>query len=169
MENELQVKREYFDISSDEIINLSYETGSVNDDITTGHYRYEKLQELENTKIYTESAASKPRMSYAKLITEALENSLNGTLTLSEICKSISARHYYYKIEEPKWQNCIKSVLSAKEDFTKVSRVYMKDPTITSYHQGFLWKLSKKKELSEESNVEAMKPRKSYEIKEPRF
>ena len=44
----------------------------------------------------------------------------------------------------------------------------MRDPTITSYHQGFLWMLSKKKELSEESNVEfeAIKPRKSYEIED---
>ena len=168
MENEIQVKGEYVDINSDEFNNVSYETEDVNDDITTVHYYYEKLQECENSKIYTESDTLKPRISYAKLITEALENSLNGTLTLSEICKSISARHHYYKIEEPKWQNCIKSVLSAKESFTKVSRVYMRNPTITSYHQGFLWMLSKKKELSEESNVEfeAIKPRKSYEIED---
>ena len=168
MENEIQVKGEYVDINSDEFNNVSYETENVNDDINTVHYYYEKLQECENSKIYTESTTLKPRMSYAKLITEALENSLNGTLTLSEICKSISARHHYYKIEEPKWQNCIKSVLSAKEDFTKVSRVYMKDPTITSYHQGFLWTLSKKKELSEKSKFEfeEIKPRKSYGIED---
>ena len=68
----------------------------------------EKLQVCENTKNYNESETLKPRMSYAKLIAEALEKSSNGTLSLSEICKSISIQHPYYKIEEPKWQNCLK-------------------------------------------------------------
>ena len=46
----------------------------------------------------TDTETSKPKMSYAKLISEALLNSPNGMLVLSDIYESISARHPYYKM-----------------------------------------------------------------------
>jgi len=51
-------------------------------------------------KKYLTGRATKPRMTYSELITEALQNSSSGMLTISEIYDSVSSRYPYYKIED---------------------------------------------------------------------
>ena len=60
-----------------------------------------------------QTSFEKPKMSYKKLITEALINSSNGMLLASDICKAISAKHPYYKMETTKnWEKSISADLS---------------------------------------------------------
>ena len=70
-----------------------------------------------------QTSFEKPKMSYKKLITEALINSSNGMLLASDIYKAISAKHPYYKMETTKnWKKCIIADLSkccVKEGNTK--------------------------------------------------
>merc|ERR1712210_8156 len=47
----------------------------------------------------------KPKLTYAELIAEALSNTSEGMLVLSDIYKAISASHPYYRLENPNWQN----------------------------------------------------------------
>ena len=59
----------------------------------------------------TYTGMSKPKLSYAKLISEALLNSPNGMLILSDIYKSISARHPYYQMDlssRSSWQKTVR-------------------------------------------------------------
>ena len=63
----------------------------------------------------------KPKMSLSQLISEALVNSHDGMLVLSDIVKSISVKYPFYKLESQKWQNSLKYTLSMKEAFTKAS------------------------------------------------
>ncbi len=82
-----------------------------------------------------DSDEAKPRMSYAQLIAEALVNSPDGMLTLSEIYAAISARHPYYKMEARNWQNSIRHNLTLNKAFTKVPRMS------SSEGRGSYWKL----------------------------
>ena len=66
-----------------------------------------------------QTSFEKPKMSYKKLIAEALINSSNGMLLLSDIFKAISAKHPYYKMETKNWQRCIKCNLSINKIFVK--------------------------------------------------
>ena len=69
-----------------------------------------------------QTSFEKPRMSWYKLIIEALNNSSNGMLLVSDIYKAISAKHPYYKMELKNWKRYIRSDLSkccVKEGNTK--------------------------------------------------
>ena len=83
----------------------------------------------------TDTAMSKPKMSYAKLISEALLNSSNGMLILSDIHKSISARHPYYQMNVSGWKNAVRQTLTLNKSFVK-----------SSDKRGSYWKLSENQE-----------------------
>ena len=78
---------------------------------------------------------SKPKIVWAELISEALLNSSNGMLIVSDIYKSISARHPYYQMNVSGWKNSIGHTLTTNKSFVKSTD---KRP---SY-----WKLSKNQE-----------------------
>ena len=80
------------------------------------------------------SDAIKPKMSYAKLIAEALNNSSNGMLTVSDIYKAICVKHPYFKMETRGWKNCIRHNLSINKSFTKSQKKVKDGP------YGFYWK-----------------------------
>ena len=63
--------------------------------------------------------AIKPKMSYDDLIVEALNNSSNGMLEVSDIYNAISTKYPYFKIESKSWQNCIRHNLSLSNLFVK--------------------------------------------------
>jgi len=63
----------------------------------------------------------KPKMKIPQLITEALMNSSNGGLILSDIFKSISTRHPYYKLENKSWQDSLRCTLITNNNFMKIS------------------------------------------------
>ena len=83
----------------------------------------------------------RPKMSYAKLISEALTNSSNGMLTVSDIYKAICVKHPYFKMETRGWKNCIKHNLSINKNFTKSEKkvgpygFYWKQINIQSGHE----------------------------------
>ena len=85
----------------------------------------------------TYTGMSKPKLSYAKLISEALLNSSNGMLILSDIYKSISARHPYYQMNVTGWQNSIRHTLSLDKSFVKCA------DGLSTDKRGNYWKLSK--------------------------
>ena len=61
----------------------------------------------------------KPRMSYAQLIAEALNNAPEKALVLSDIYKAINAKYPYYELETHGWQNGIRHTLSLNKNFIK--------------------------------------------------
>lgn len=67
-------------------------------------------------------SATKPQLSYAALITEALQSSPSGLLTLSEIYAFIKAKYPYYDKADVAWQNSIRHNLSLNSVFVKVPR-----------------------------------------------
>ena len=93
----------------------------------------------------------KPKMSYAKLIAEALNNSSNGMLVLSDIYQAICAKHPYYKMETRGWQNCIRHNLSINESFAKSE----KKGKGTKY--GFYWK-----QINIQSGQEKQEPKRNH-------
>ena len=70
-------------------------------------------------------------MFWAKLISEALLNSSNGMLILSDIYKLISARHPYYQMNASGWKNSIRHTLTLNKSFVK-----------STDKRGSYWKLS---------------------------
>ena len=66
-----------------------------------------------------QTSFEKPKMSYRNLIAEALINSSNGMLLLSDIYKAISAKHPYYKMETKNWKQCVSTYLSINKIFVK--------------------------------------------------
>ena len=77
----------------------------------------------------------KPKLTYAQLIAEALSNASEGMLLVSDIYKSISSSHPYYKLENTNWQNCIRYQLSVNESFAKAEEEEM-------FGRGRYWMLS---------------------------
>lgn len=65
---------------------------------------------------------SKPAISYAALITEALQSSPSGLLTLAGIYAAIKAKYPYYTTADIAWQNSIRHNLSLNKAFRKVPR-----------------------------------------------
>ena len=61
-------------------------------------------------------------MSYGQLIAEALNNSPNQALILSDIYKAISAKHPHYKLETTNWQNSVRHNLSLSNHFVKIEQ-----------------------------------------------
>ena len=67
-------------------------------------------------------STAKPQISYAALITEALQSSPSGLLTLAEIYASIKAKYPFYDRADVAWQNSIRHNLSLNPVFVKVPR-----------------------------------------------
>ena len=74
------------------------------------------------------------KLTYPKLITEALQSVPNGMLSLSEIYAAISARHPSYKLDSRGWQNSVRHTLTLNKSFTKI-------PRLISEGRGSYWKL----------------------------
>jgi hypothetical protein len=73
----------------------------------------------------------KPQMTYDQLIEEALINSSNGLLVVSDIYKAICSKHPYYKKAGRSWQIKVKHALVSYKKFEKAGET----------SQGFYWKL----------------------------
>ena len=71
---------------------------------------------------FVRPSSKKPQMSYAQLIAEALNNSPDGMLTLSEIYLAISRKHPYYLMDSKNWQNSIRHTMTISKSFTKIPR-----------------------------------------------
>ena len=84
-----------------------------------GHYELKLKLETETEKGGSGSKDGKPKMSYAKLIAEALNNSSTGMLNLLDIYEAISTKYPYYSMENPKWKNSIRHTLSLNKSFVK--------------------------------------------------
>ena len=63
------------------------------------------------------------KITFANLITEALNNAPNGELVISDIYKSINLRHPQYKLEDLHWQNSVSSTISSSKNFVKGKKV----------------------------------------------
>ena len=103
--------------------------------------------------------AIKPKMSYDDLIVEALNNSSNGMLEVSDIYNAISTKYPYYKLESKSWQNCIRHNLSLSNIFVKEGNT-----------KGGNWKLNEKefmefKKAREVKHTNRLKQQ-EYEIKQ---
>ena len=87
-------------------------------------------QSVELSDIY-----SKPKLSYAQMIAEALMAAEDRMLTLSEIYNSVAEKHPYYKLDRSRnWQNAIRHNLTLNKCFTKV-------PRPASEGRGSFWRL----------------------------
>ncbi len=75
----------------------SYDNGSQYVFYTEDGKQAQCLEDIEGRTVHVADTFSKPRMSYAQLIAEALMNAGDGMLTLSEIYQAISAKHPYYR------------------------------------------------------------------------
>ena len=78
---------------------------------------YTKKGEMSMNQVQTE----KPKMKMPQLISEALMNSPNNMLSLKDIYKSVSNRHPAYKMDNNKWQNCLRHTLSISKNFIKAN------------------------------------------------
>lgn len=78
----------------------------------------------------------RPGVSYADLITEAIESSTQGMLTLKEIYSYISSKHPYFSLKKSGWQNSIRHNLSLNKSFYKVPR------TSANPGKGSFWKIN---------------------------
>lgn len=85
---------------------------------------------------FQNSRGRRPNISYANLITEAIENSTEGMLTLKEIYSYISSRHPYFSLKKTGWQNSIRHNLSLNKSFYKVPR------TSINPGKGSFWKIN---------------------------
>ncbi|KTW25840.1 hypothetical protein T552_03112 [Pneumocystis carinii B80] len=65
---------------------------------------------------------SKPNLSYASLIAQAILSSPSKKMTLSDIYEWITDTYKYYKYAQNGWQNSIRHSLSLNKAFKKVSR-----------------------------------------------
>ena len=78
---------------------------------------YNKKGGMSMNQVQTE----KPKMKMPQLISEALMNSPNNMLSLKDIYKSVSNRHPAYKMDNNKWQNCLRHTLSISKNFVKAN------------------------------------------------
>ena len=117
------------------------------------HNEFKKNPNLKQTiepeakqQVQPQSKDGKPKMSYAKLIAEALNNSSNGELNLLDIYKAISSKYPCYSMEDPKWKNSLRHTLSLNEIFVK---------TENSKYYGSLkyWTFANQKEFKKNTNL----------------
>ena len=64
----------------------------------------------------------KPKMSYEKLIMEALTKVPEGKLTSTDIYETISLSYPYYEMENKDWKNQIRHCLTINDNFIKLSQ-----------------------------------------------
>jgi len=85
----------------------------------------ECFEEIEATKAEVQSQFTKPKMSYAQLIAEALLTGTERMLTLNDIYIAINKQHPYYSLDAASgrnWQNAIRHNLTLNKAFIKVPR-----------------------------------------------
>jgi len=114
-------KRQYIFVSEDG------KTAECIDDLDLHHSKKE-----EEESIYT-----KPKMSYAQLIAEALLTGQDRMLTLNEIYIAVNKQHPYYSLDAAtgrNWQNAIRHNLTLNKAFIKV-------PRPATEGRGAYWKL----------------------------
>jgi len=92
---------------------------------------------VEATKPEVQSQYTKPKMSYAHLIAEALLTGSERMLTLNDIYIAINKQHPYYSLDAASgrnWQNAIRHNLTLNKAFIKV-------PRPATEGRGAYWKL----------------------------
>lgn len=98
----------------------------------------ECFEEIETAKVEeVQSQYTKPKMSYAQLIAEALLTGPDRMLTLNEIYIAINKKHPYYSLDAStgrNWQNAIRHNLTLNKAFIKV-------PRPATEGRGAYWKL----------------------------
>src|SRR2546421_10985821 len=72
--------------------------------------------------LHVKDDGSKPRYSYAKLISMAISQAPNQRLTFEQICQWISSNYIYYSNSKTSWRNGIRHNLSLNEAFIKQER-----------------------------------------------
>jgi len=113
----------------------------------------QKKNSLHKDTTFTEAASrievqneyTKPKMSYAQLIAEALLTGRERMLTLNEIYIAINKKHPYYSLDAStgrNWQNAIRHNLTLNKAFIKV-------PRPATEGRGAYWKL----ELGAETQI----------------
>ena len=135
---------EGFERKNEDLSEIQTSTETLNIDksdefIVKEESNFEEASNESEMSNVTDTGMSKPKMSYAKLISEALLNSPSGMLILSDIYQSISARHPYYQMNVTGWQNSIRHNLSLNQSFVKCTDGLKKakDGKYSNY-----WKLS---------------------------
>ena len=93
------------------------------------------LKNIKNGNL-EDSGYVRPRMSYAQLIAEALNNAPEKSLVLSDIYKAINAKYPYYELETRGWQNSLRHTLTLNKSFIKVQK------DRTDLKRGWIWKLA---------------------------
>ena len=126
-----------------------------------------------------QSSFERPKMSYCQLISEALINSTNGMLVLSDIYEAISSKYPYFKTTTKSWQNSIRHNLSLDKSFTKEEKIEkIIGPDIENEKRGCYWKLadpkyllkkSKKRKKIEESQIQLEGSSVDHEGKKPKY
>ena len=101
-------------------------------------------ESISDSCLDNQSSFERPKISFCKLISEALNNSPIGMLVLSDIYKAISDKYPYYKITTQNWQNSIRHNLSRDKSFTKAEK--MIGPEVET-QRGCFWKLASLKYL----------------------
>ncbi|KAL3234433.1 Uncharacterized protein RNJ44_03195 [Nakaseomyces bracarensis] len=89
-----------------------------------------------NTKPQKPKTYSKPKDSYATLITKAILSNPNGEMSLSEILKYISSEYPYFENSTLDWPNSVRHNLSVNKKFEKVSK------KSTEIGKGNNWRIS---------------------------
>ena len=103
-------------------------------------------ESISDSGLNNHSSFERPKISFCKLISEALNNSPIGMLVLSDIYKAISEKYPYYKNTTQNWQNSIRHNLSRDKSFTKAEQ--MIGPEVeTQSQRGCFWKLDNLKHL----------------------
>ncbi|GFY45588.1 silk gland factor 1 [Trichonephila inaurata madagascariensis] len=92
-------------------------------------------QKPKDPKMRGPHSHSKPPYSYISLITLAINGSVNGMLTLSEIYQFIMNSFPYFRHNQQRWQNSVRHSLSFNDCFVKVQR------TPDKPGKGNFWKL----------------------------
>ncbi|KAL6121093.1 Transcription factor [Nucleospora cyclopteri] len=97
--------------------------------------RYEQKQAYSEHQ-EQEKMTRRPNVSYAELITMAIEDSPEQMLTLKEIYHWISTRYPFFEMKKVGWQNSIRHNLSLNRCFYKVPRAE------GSRGKGSYWKIN---------------------------
>ena len=131
------LKSEDIDISSDQCYDSNVKLEIEEESILP------TKESISDSGLNNQSSFERPKISYCKLISEALNNSPIGMLILSDIYKAISEKYPYYKNTTQNWQNSIRHNLSLNKSFTKAE---------VETQKGCFWKLANLRYLGPKQN-----------------